>query len=147
MGRQSSFVFIFSQPGSLAPHLSLRSWWLRRFVIFGGPSRSQTRFALMDQLPSPPRLRLRKKTQHWAEGHTVQYPCLYMHIKAVILKLSVLADLATHVVTVVTVQGLTLQVFFGAEVEQRKERARFVLIKKSVNRSAFFPVTPSAAAI
>lgn len=53
MGQQSSFVFIFYQLGSLALHLSLPSWWLWWFVIFRGPSRSSTHFALMDQLPSP----------------------------------------------------------------------------------------------
>lgn len=52
MGRQSSFVFIFSRPAALSLHLSRRGWWLWKFVIFRGPSRSQTCFTLMGQLPS-----------------------------------------------------------------------------------------------
>lgn len=69
MGPQSSFVFIFS-PLPLSLHISAPSWWLRRFVIFRGSSRSQTHFTLMDQLPSAVQtLCLSEKIRR--EGHAV----------------------------------------------------------------------------
>ena len=106
MGRQSSFVFIFSQAPAPAPSTS--RWWLRRFVIFGGPWRSQTRFTLMGQLPSPPPPQLhsiedrRFRVQSWGEGQTVVWHILWthcLHVKVVKLRVTVTCE---HLETAVT---------------------------------------------